>query len=473
MDQAYLNRTNFVQLTTPERTPTSTIPTITPTETPILTQTLQPCVYETPVISSLEKSPPALIKTQPTKLSIPKDSEYMWVDLNESIGTITVEGITYKTGLLGRAYIPKEIEPNKVYPIYILLSRNSEISTLAIAGISFCITPAFDIDVTNKKFDLYLHFSVGAHFSDKFLEIWKKHWHLWSNDKVKISYKVDEKLFSISLTELKPGEWNIYKIEIKAEIPESADVAEPLKFSVESNLGALGESFWWQWKDNLGIWVEKKYGTTFLVGVYQREFNRVKICPGPSIVVGVPTELWLHFGIGFGEDEEDWDEEVEHIRLLEIPLAMAEKPSECEWDRIDWFEVKVGGDGYIKHLERHENGYLTATATSDEREVKYVTIDGERVYSVTVRGTFKNDYGSQTIEATLYYLGKRNIRQGDHLEGYVKLVTLLYGKSKAYISALEDCYWITSNKYTVTLLPITSVTPSNETSSSFRILPIQ
>lgn len=472
MGETNINKTNLEHTSTPKQTSLSTS-TITPIETPTLVPTLQPSVNETPIISPEKPSLPTSIKTQPTKLSIPQDSGYTWVDLNESIETITIEGTTYKTGLLGRAYIPKEIEPNKVYPIYILPSRNSEASTLAVAGISFCITPAFDIDVANEKFDLYLHFSVGAHFLDKFLEMWNKHWHLWSNDKVKISYKVDEKLFSISLTELKPGEWNIYKIEVKAEVPESADVAEPLKFSVESNLGTLGESFWWRWKDNLGIWVERKYGTTFLVGVYQREFNQVKICPGPSIVVGVPTELWLHFGIGFGEDEEDWDEEVEHIRLLEIPLALAEKPSECEWDRIDWFEIKVGRDGYINHLERHENGYLTAAATSDEREVEYVTICGKKVYSVTVSGTFKNDYGSQIIEAILYYLGKRNIRQGDHLEGYVKLVTLPYGKSKTYISALEDCYWITSNEYTVTILPVTTVTPSNEINASFRILPIQ
>jgi len=375
-----------------------------------------------------------------SQLSIPQDSEYMWTDLNESLRTITTEGLTYETGLLGKSYIPKEIEPNKVYPVYILLSRNPEVSTLATVGWSFCVAPAFDIDVINKKFDLYLHFSTGPHFSDKFFERWMKHWFLWGNDKVKISYKIDEKLYNISLTELKPGEWNIYKIEVKAETPEIVDVAEPLKFSVESDLGTLGEGFWWQWNDNLGIWVEGKYDT-FLVGVHQREFNRIKICLGPSIVLGVPTELWLHFGIGFGGDEEDWDEEIRHRYLTIIPLAMAEKPSECDWVRIDWFEVKVGNDGYVKHLEKHENGYLNATATSDEREAEF-TILGEKVYSVTVSGTFKSDYGSQTVNATLYYLGNKNIKRGDSIEGYVKLVTLLSREPEVFISALEDCYWI-------------------------------
>ena len=436
---------------TPERTPTSPLTTVKPTETPSLTPTLQ--VTETP-----EKQSPTPVKTQ-AKLDIPGDSEYVWVDLNESIRTITIEGTTYETGLFGKAYVPKEIEPGKVYPIYILLSRNPEVSTLATIGWSFCIGPAFDIDIVNRELDLYLHFSTGPHAFDNFFEVWKKHWHLWSSGSAKVSYKIDEELYSLSLSELKPGEWNVYKIEVKAEIPDDEET-EQLK--IERSLGTLGEGFWWQWKDNLGIWIERGYDNIFLVGVYQREFNQIRICPAPSIVVGMfpaELELWLHFGIGFGGDEEDWDEEINHTKILEIPITMAERPSECNWDRIDWFEVKVSKDGYVKYIENHRSGFLHATATSDEREEEF-TVFGEGVYSVTISGTFESNYGSETLSTTLYYLGKKNIKRGDTIEGYVKLVT---SEKEKYVSALEDCYWIVTNK-TVVVLPVapTETTPSEE-----------
>gem|GEM_PF-5236626 len=204
----------------------------------------------------------------------------------------------------------------------------------------------------------------------------------------------------------------------------------------------------------MGIWIERKYDFTFLVGVYQREFNRIKFCVGPSIVLGSPNELWLHFGLGFGEEEEDWDEIINHTYLVTLPLALSEKRSECGWVRIDWFEVKVGKDGYMKNLEVHENGYLDAVATSDEKSMKF-TILGKEIYSVKVKGSFKSDYGLKVVdELTLYYAGKRDIRKGDKIQGSVKFVTLPY--NVCFLSALGECYWITKGEKEVSVLPVTT-----------------
>ncbi len=51
------------------------------------------------------------------ELDIPPNTEYEWIDLSNGLKTVTIEGRTYRTGLLVKAYVPKVIEPGKVYPI--------------------------------------------------------------------------------------------------------------------------------------------------------------------------------------------------------------------------------------------------------------------------------------------------------------------------------------------------------------------
>jgi len=97
-------------------------------------------------------------------LKTPPDTEYEWIDLNESLGVIVINGTTYETGLLGKMYVPKEIQPDREYPIYLLLSRNPEVSELAVAGITLCGSPSFVIDILNKKLDFYIHFGIGGVF---------------------------------------------------------------------------------------------------------------------------------------------------------------------------------------------------------------------------------------------------------------------------------------------------------------------
>lgn len=114
---------------------------------------------------------------------------------------------------------------------------------------------------------------------------------------------------------------------------------------------------------------------------FTREMNKANICPGVSLT---PVELQMHFGVGFGDDEDDWDEIVMHIGLTSLissTASTAKRPSECEWDRVDWFEVKLSLDGYIKRLETHENGRIEVVALTDEARVGS-TESGREIYSV-------------------------------------------------------------------------------------------
>ena len=88
-----------------------------------------------------------------------------------------------------------------------LISRDpNAISTLALAGWSFCIAPA--IDVVNKRLSLYLHFGTYAIYNTKYgcgtgiygVVIRRYLMKLEMNQQI--------------LTWLKPGEWKVYKIEV-------------------------------------------------------------------------------------------------------------------------------------------------------------------------------------------------------------------------------------------------------------------
>lgn len=85
-------------------------------------------------------------------------------------------------------------------------------------------------------------------------------------------------------------------------------------------------------------------------------------------------------------------------------------------DGLKFREVKVGKDGYMKNLEVHENGYLDAVATSDEKSMKF-TILGKEIYSVKVKGSFKSDYGLKVVDELTLYLERgisgREIRYKD------------------------------------------------------------
>ena len=390
-------------------------------------------------------------------LIVPSDSEYRWFDISNNISSISIQG-NIPTGLSGKVYAPVKIRPNRTYPIYILVKKDQNVSTMSIAGLTLCLTPAFDIDIPNKYIDLYLHFGIGCAIAD----IWKKHWfivHLYDKKQEKrsytLSYSIRDISSSIKLSNINSKAWNVYKIDIKISQPKEivTILSEPLDLSVRKSYNGFWQTLW---GDNLGIWIEDHGDATFLVGVYQREFNRLKACVGPSIVVGEPSEIGLHIGIGFGKDEKDWDEIMYHISLPIIVPMSSKKPHDSDWDRIDWFEVKLGTDGYIKHIETDVNGYLNATALSDEREVEW--IDSVPIYSVKINGTFEDNYGyKKNITATLYYVGSKSIKQGDIIKGYVKLITLRYLDNPiTYLSAVEEGYWVYREP---TLIPTPLPTP--------------
>ena len=197
-------KVNYSEYTT---TPTKnvkakTVATVTTTQTIILSTT--PILTPVTVVVTPETTTQQSQKFSSSKLSleIPPDTEYEWIDLNESLSVITINGISYETGLLGRMYVPKEIKPDKKYPIYILLSRNPEVSELALLGVTLCVSPSFVIDVLHKKLDFYIHFGVGGVVLGKYY--WDecvKHWfigNIYSKSGVNLSCKIDEKLYAIT-----------------------------------------------------------------------------------------------------------------------------------------------------------------------------------------------------------------------------------------------------------------------------------
>ncbi|HID37038.1 MAG TPA: hypothetical protein EYP39_06675 [Ghiorsea sp.] len=164
-------------------------------------------------------------------------------------------------------YVPKKIEPGKTYPIYILLSREGEVLRDALKGVRFCIAPGFRIDTTNKELKLYLHLS-----SSLFVKTWMKHYWLSSSNVSKILYKMDKSLTDLDLENIKPGAWKVFRMEVLVEPPEKVTLlTEPLRTSVEVDVDAPKDGIWLPWKDNISVWVERKYDDVFLVGVYERD----------------------------------------------------------------------------------------------------------------------------------------------------------------------------------------------------------
>ncbi len=394
-------------------------------------------------------------------LRIPSNTKYEWIDLNESLGVITINGTTYETGLLGKMYVPKKIQPDKEYPIYLFLSRSSNISELVITGVTLCISPSFVIDVLNEKLILYLHFGIGGVLGEYYWDKYTKHWfikNIYSKGGYNISYDIDNKLYAVSLSDLKPNEWQVYNISIRVETQrENQDLA--LEKSIKNEL-LQSESYGGIWipiqDDVIGLWIEKTSDNTYLAELYINEL-KFKICaPGLGIVFGFPpsVELWLHAGFGINH----WDMLRTHKILAEAEFGLTEKPSESSWKRIEVFKVRFDRfKPYTAHNETIENGYFEGFALSDEMVAQWV--HPQKLYYIKVDGTLKiDDKYQKSINTTLYYTEKKNFKKGDRVVGFVKLVTIRTTKEPiTYLSATGKGYWINKPSPTPKMTPILDI----------------
>lgn len=378
-------------------------------------------------------------------LEVPPGVEYEWIDLNETLGTITVNGKTYKTGILGKMYVPKEIELNRDYPIYLLLSRNPEVSELALFGGTLCISPSFVLDILNERLDLYLHLGVGGvafgHYCwDKFT----KHWfirNIYSKSGFNLSCKIDDRLYTVNLSELNPNEWQVYRIYLMMKTPrENPNVA--LKQSLKNELSAISESYDGLWipiqDDKIGLWIERLEDNEYLAELYLNELT-LRICaPGLGVVFGIPpsVELWIHASGGIN----DWDQYPKHKQI--VVFTLSEKPPESSWKRIEVFKVRFDKlRPYVTSVETIENGNLEGIVMSDEKVVQWVYPE---LYYVKVKGTLTIDYNYQkSVNITLYYTKSKGFKKGEKVIGFVKLVTIkTTEKPIVYLSAIGNCYWI-------------------------------
>ena len=393
------------------------------------------------------------------KLKTPLNTEYEWIDLNESLKNITINGTTCETGLLGEMYVPKEIKPDEKYPIYILLSRNPKVSNFAIAGVTLCISPSFVIDLLNKRIDLYIHLGAGRVFAGKYSwDIITKHWfirNIYSESGFNLTCKIDDKLYAINLSELKPNKWQVYRICLTVKTPE-----ENPKIALEQSLKnelSLSKSYTGLWipiqDDKVGLWVERLGNNKYLAKLYMNEFD-LRICaPGLGVVFGIPSELWLHVGLGIN----GWDCYLWHKQLAIFTLA--EKPPESSWKIIDTFKIRFDKlRPYVSETETIENGKFEGVVISDEKLVQWIY---PTLYCVKVKGTLTiDDEYQRPVNTTLYYTEKKEFKKGDKITGFVKLITIkTTEKPINYLSAIGEGYRINKLQTTPTpkMTPILNV----------------
>jgi hypothetical protein len=429
-------------------TPTKNIAeTVTTIKITTITTTSVPTPTTIVVTPETTTQRPQKLSNPELSLEIPPDTEYEWIDLNESLGTITINGTSYETGILGKMYVPREIELNRDYPIYILLSRNPEVSELALFGITLCISPSFVIDILQKRLDIYLHLGGGIALGKYCWDKWMKHWfitNIYSKSGVNVSCKIDKNLYAINLSELNPNEWRIYKITLTVKTPEESPNTA-LEQSLRSELSAMSKSYggWWIpiQEDKIGLWIEKVDDGTYLAKLYMNEFD-FRFCPGLGVVLP-SREFWLHAGFGINS----WDSYLKHWRLYPTPQKNQsltfEKPSESSWKRIEVFKVRFDKlKLHTAHEETIENGNFEGIALSDENLVEWVY--PQTLHCVKVKGTLTIDANYQkSINTTLYYTEKKGFKRGDKVIGFVKLVTVKTAHEPiSYLSAIGDYYWI-------------------------------
>ncbi|RUM33377.1 MAG: hypothetical protein DSY33_04550 [Archaeoglobus sp.] len=441
---------------TPATTSTIVTPVITPQ--PITTITATPRTITT------EKSETTkVVKNQiqnnylQYELETPSDTEYEWIDLNESLSIVNITGTTYKTGLLGKMYVPKEILPNREYPIYILLSRSSEASELATVGVTLCVSPSFFIDLPNKKIDLYIHLGVGGVFlGNYYWDKLTKHWfirNIYSKSGFNLTCKIDDKLYAINLPELNPNEWQVYKIYLTVKTPkENPEMA--LEQSLKNELSpseSYSGGLWIPIQDNMGLWIEKIDNNTYLAELYMNKLTLRVCAPGLGFVFSIPPEMWIHAGFGINK----WDKYLKHYKLLSASVS-AEKPLESSWKRIEVFKVRFDKlKSYVSEIETIENGNFKGVATSNEKVVQWIY---PTLYCVKVNGiiTISNNY-QKSINTTLYYTEKKDFKKGDKIVGFVKLVTIRTTKEPiTYLDATGNGYWIDKQPKMIPILNISA-----------------
>jgi len=280
---------------------------------------------------------------------------------------------------------------------------------------------------------------------------------IYSKGGYNVSYEIDDKLYAVSLSDLKPNEWQVYNISIKVE-SQNKNPTLAVEQSIKSELFP-SESYNGIWipiqDDMIGLWVEKMSDSTYLAELYMNEF-KFKVCaPGLGIVFGLPPsmEFWLHAGFGINY----WDLLLKHKKLAEVEFGLAEKPSESSWKKIEVFRVKFDRlKPYVAHDETIENGNFEGIALSDEKLVQWVY--PQTLYYIKVNGTLTIDDNYQkSINTTLYYTEKKGFKKGDRIVGFVKLVTIRTTKEPiTYLSATGNGYWISKQPTMIPILDISA-----------------
>lgn len=364
-----------------------------------------------------------------------------------------------KTGILGKMYVPTKIEPDREYPIYLLLSRNPEVSELTLFGVTFCLSPSFIFDILNKRIDLYIHSGIGSVAFGKYSwDCYTEHWfikNIYSKGGYSVSYNIDERLYTVSLSDLKPGDWQVYTITLKVKTQdENPDLM--IRQSIKDELSPK-KGYGGLWipilNDKVGLWIEEREDNVYLAGLYMNELTFRVCAPGLGIVIGFPPSVWIHASGGINE----WDYWISHKKLAEIPLSLEEKPSESSWKRIEVFEVRFDRlKPYTKHIETIENGYFEGIALSDEKLAEWVY--PQTLYYIKVNGTLKvSDNYQKQINTALYYTKEKGFKKGDKIVGFVKLVTIRTTKEPVtYLSAIGEGYWIAKQPKMVLILDISA-----------------
>jgi len=82
---------------------------------------------------------------------------------------------------------------------------------------------------------------------------------IYSKGSYNVSYEIDDKLYAVSLSDLKPNRWQVYNISIKVESQNKSPTLA-VEQSIKSELFP-SESYNGIWipvqDDMIGLWVEK------------------------------------------------------------------------------------------------------------------------------------------------------------------------------------------------------------------------